>query len=89
MIKYYLIILGIISFIAFIAYGVDKRKSKKQKWRTPEKVLLSLGFFCGAIGALCGMKLFRHKTRHWYFWVINVLGLLWQIAAGVWIYMNF
>lgn len=31
MIKYYLIFLGIMSLIAFIAYGVDKRKSKKKK----------------------------------------------------------
>ncbi|MBE6543521.1 MAG: DUF1294 domain-containing protein [Ruminococcaceae bacterium] len=89
MIKIYLIIIGVISFIAFISYGVDKRKSKKNKWRTPEKVLLSLGFFGGALGAIMGMKLFRHKTKHWYFWVINILGLLWQIALGVWIYISF
>ena len=67
MIKYYLVFLGVMSLIAFISYGADKRKSKKQKWRTPEKILLSLGFFGGAIGAIFGMKAFRHKTKHWYF----------------------
>ena len=30
-------------------------------------VLLSVGFFGGAVGALLGMKLFRHKTKHWKF----------------------
>ena len=87
MIKYYLVFLGVMSLIAFISYGADKRKSKKQKWRTPEKILLSLGFFGGAIGAIFGMKAFRHKTKHWYFWVVNILGLLWQIAVGVMIYI--
>ena len=86
MIKYYLIFLCIMSMIALIAYGVDKRKSKKNKWRTPERVLLFLGFFGGGLGALVGMKLFRHKTRHWYFWVVNILGLVCQAALGIFIY---
>ena len=89
MIKYYVAFLAIISIIAFISYGVDKRKSKKNKWRTPEKVLLGLGFFGGAIGAISGMELFRHKTKHWYFWVVNILGLLWQVALGVFLFIKF
>ena len=89
MIKYYVAFLAIISIIAFISYGVDKRKSKKNKWRTPEKVLLGLGFFGGAIGAIAGMELFRHKTKHWYFWVVNILGLLWQVALGVFLFIKF
>ena len=73
----YLIVL---SLITFIAYGVDKRKAKKGKWRISEKSLLSLSFFGGAIGGVLGMKQFRHKTKHWYFTVVNVLGILWQVA---------
>ena len=45
--------------------------------------LLGFGFFGGALGALAGMKLFRHKTKHWYFRVINTAGLLLQIAILV------
>ena len=30
---------------------------------------------------LLGMVLFRHKTRHWYFWTVNFVGLAWQLAA--------
>ena len=38
------------------------------------------------LGALIGMRLFRHKTKHWYFWVVNLLGLAWQAAvAGYWL----
>ena len=27
------------------------------------------------------MVLFRHKTRHWYFWAVNFVGLAWQLAV--------
>ena len=65
-----LIILGfyaLISVIAFVLYFADKKKAQKNKWRIKEATLLGLGFFGGAIGALLGMKIFRHKTKHWYF----------------------
>lgn len=85
--KYYLIVYGafifLMSLVAFILYGVDKRKAKKGAWRIPEAVLLNFGFFGGAIGAMIGMKAFRHKTKHWYFWFFNILGLIWQIALPV------
>ena len=83
----YLAFILIMSLIAFIAYGLDKRKAKRGEWRTPEAVLLGCGFFGGAIGALGGMKRFRHKTKHWYFWVVNILGLAWQIALPVLVYL--
>lgn len=70
----------IIGILALLAYGADKRKARRKRHRTPESVLLGLGFFGGAIGALLGMNLFRHKTRHWYFWTVNLLGLIWQVA---------
>ena len=81
----YLAAVFALSLAAFIAYGADKSKARRGAWRIPEKVLLGLSFFGGAAGGLCGMLLFRHKTRHWYFWAVNVLGLLWQAAGAVWI----
>ena len=68
------------SIVAFILYGVDKNKAKRGVWRIPEAVLLGWGFFGGAVGALCAMKAFRHKTKHWYFWAVNILGLILHIA---------
>ena len=84
----YGVYLVILSIITFFMYGIDKRKAKKHRWRTPEAVLLSFGFFGGAVGALLGMNLFRHKTKHWYFWAVNVLGLAWQIALAVWLFQS-
>ncbi len=82
---YFLIYLAVMSLIALILYKVDKEKAKRSEWRTKEKTLLGFGFFGGAIGALAGMKLFRHKTKHWYFWVVNIVGLVWQVALLVWL----
>ncbi len=86
---YYLIVIVIISFITMCFYISDKHKAKKGKWRIPEKVLLSLSFFGGAIGGLIGMYVFRHKTKHWYFVVINILGFIWQISLGIYLLYQF
>lgn len=80
-----LLIYAGMSLVALIAYGGDKRRAKTRRWRTPEASLLCLGFFGGSVGALAGMMLFRHKTKHWYFWAVNLLGLLWQIALAIYL----
>ena len=83
---YFLIFLGVMSFLAFCLYGSDKRKAKKGKFRTPESVLLGFSFFGGAIGGSLGMSVFRHKTKHWYFRVVNALGVLWQVALAAFLF---
>ncbi|MCR4644284.1 MAG: DUF1294 domain-containing protein [Oscillospiraceae bacterium] len=70
----------VMSIIAFIFYGRDKRLAREKKWRIPEKVLLLLGFLGGGFGAVAGMEVFRHKTKHWYFWAVNIAGIVWQTA---------
>ena len=74
-------VFAIISLITLILYGVDKRRAKRGKWRIPERVLIGFSLLGGGIGGWLGMKLFRHKTRHWYFHVINILGTALQVAA--------
>ena len=82
----YLLILFLIGLVNFCLYASDKMRAKNGLWRIPESVLLSVSFFGGAIGGLCAMKLVRHKTKHWYFTAVNVLGLLWQVALAVYIF---
>lgn len=81
----YIVVLALVSFIAFVLYGVDKFKAKKGLWRIKESVLLLFGFLGGAVGALIGMNLFHHKTKHWYFWIVNILGLVWQLALPIFV----
>lgn len=83
MYRYVLPFYAVMSVIAMWLYWRDKRKAKKHRFRVPEAVLLGVGFFGGAFGALVGMNWFRHKTRHWYFWAINLIGLAWQVALAV------
>lgn len=62
--------------IMALLYGADKAKARRGAWRIPERVLLGCGICGGALGALLGMRLFHHKTRHWYFTAINTAALL-------------
>ena len=81
-----LIYLAVINLLTFIVYGADKRRARRGKWRVPEKTLFLLPLLGGSIGALLGMRVFHHKTKHWYFvWGIPAI-LLAQIALAVWIY---
>ena len=61
------IYLAAVNITAFILYGADKKKAKRGQWRIPEKTLLGIAAIGGSDGAILGMFLFRHKTKHWYF----------------------
>ncbi len=81
MVRYLLIGYACASLLAFLAYWSDKRRARKHRWRRTETSLLTIGFLGGAVGALIGMTVFRHKTKHWYFWLVNLAGLAWQTVA--------
>ena len=57
----------VMSTVGFFAMGIDKIKAKRKMWRTPEKVLFGIAILGGGLGVWFGMKVFRHKTKHWYF----------------------
>lgn len=86
--KYFLLAYAIISALTLILYVTDKIKAKCRAWRIPERVLLSLSLFGGAVGGLIGMLIFRHKTRHWYFWAVNFIGLALQGALLYYVYIT-
>lgn len=88
LLKVFIAVLLVGSLAAFAMYGIDKSKAKRGSWRISEKALLLTGFLCGSVGALAAMQLFRHKTKHYYFYFVNVLGLAWQLAAVYFLAMN-
>ncbi|PIT88597.1 MAG: DUF1294 domain-containing protein [Candidatus Magasanikbacteria bacterium CG10_big_fil_rev_8_21_14_0_10_36_32] len=53
----------VINFLTFFFYGVDKAKSAAKAWRISERTLLIMALVGGSIGAMTGIKLFRHKTQ--------------------------
>ena len=62
-----LVYLLLVNFIAFVLMGLDKRRAKRDKWRISEKALFLPAVLGGSVGAIAGMHVFRHKTKHWYF----------------------
>lgn len=80
MIMVYYIILNIGTFIL---YGIDKRRAVKRRWRISEKTLLGAAMFGGGLGALSGMCLFHHKTKHWKFRILVPLFIVLHLLLYV------
>lgn len=59
-----LIYLFIINALSFLLMLADKQKAKKDRWRIPEKTLIAVAILGGSLGAIIGMNIFRHKTKH-------------------------
>ena len=73
-----------VNILAFICFGVDKQKAKTHQWRISENTLLGIAVCGGSLGAICGMRLFRHKTKRPKFTIgLPVILLLQAIAAVV------
>ena len=69
-----------INVIAFLAFGWDKRQAERDGSRIAERTLIGLALFGGALGALIGQQVFRHKTQKQPFrtllWLAAVINLL-------------
>ncbi|MCI8282194.1 MAG: DUF1294 domain-containing protein [Lachnospiraceae bacterium] len=72
----YLLIMNLVSFCMMYA---DKQRAIRHKWRISEKTLFLSAIFGGSLGGILGMRIFRHKTRHWYF----VWGLPFILAVQI------
>jgi uncharacterized membrane protein YsdA (DUF1294 family) len=72
-----------INVIAFLAFGWDKRQSIHNQSRIAERTLIALALFGGALGALLGQQLFRHKTQKQPFRTLLWCAALVNILAAV------
>ena len=70
----------IMNIASFCLMGHDKRCARQGKWRVPEKRLFLVTACFGGLGGVLGMKVFRHKTQHWYFKFFFPVLLVLQIA---------
>lgn len=80
--------LVLMNLAAFILMGTDKRRAKREgARRIPEKRLFLAALLGGSLGAILGMRVFHHKTRHWYFvWGMPAILLL-QLGAALWLFL--
>lgn len=80
---YYLLAVNI---VAFVLYGIDKYKAKRNKWRVSEAALLTVAVIGGSIGAWAGMRLWHHKTMHKKFKFGIPAIIILQVALMVYIH---
>lgn len=78
--KAVIVYLAAVNIITFIMFGADKARAVKGKWRISEAALILAALLGGSIGALAGMKIFNHKTRHRKFTVVIPVILVLQIV---------
>ena len=83
--KFLYLYLAAINLAAFGLMAADKRRAQKHRWRILEHTLFAAALLGGSIGAIAGMYLCRHKTRHWYFVLGMPLILACQLAAAWWL----
>ena len=72
--------LVIINLLAVVMMGLDKQAAKQKKHRLAEKTIFLVAFAGGELGVFIAMMLFRHKTKHRYFYLILFLILIVHIG---------
>lgn len=86
---YIICYLLIVNIAAFFLMGIDKKKAQTGAWRIPEKTLFLSAILGGGVGAIAGMQLFRHKTRHRSFVIgMPLILLAWVILLAALIYFH-
>ena len=76
--------LVLMNILGFVLMGLDKWKARCGAWRIPEKTLFLPALLGGTLGAIAGMRCFRHKTRHWQFRYGLPAVLILQLAVVGW-----
>ena len=76
----------IINAVAFLLMLIDKYKAKKNLWRISEATLMGVAAIGGSLGAILGMRLVRHKTKHLKFSLGLPVLLVLQILLGILLY---
>lgn len=85
-----LVVITVMNLVSFALMGIDKLRARRGAWRISEKALFLTTACFGGLGGVLGMKVFHHKTKHWYFIVFFPALLVIQVvilAAGIyWLY---
>ena len=87
--KFMVVYLAVMTAIGFLSMHIDKKRAREHRWRIPEKTLFLIAVLGGSIGSNLGMRVCRHKTKHWYFVVGMPMILVLQIAAVCLFYMKY
>ena len=78
--KIFLVYLGMINIVTFVAFLIDRLSAIKHRTRIRIVTLLGLAFIGGSLGGLLAMYMFRHKINKDYFTVGIPLIIFTQIV---------
>lgn len=76
-----LVYFGIINFITFIVFAIDKVNAQEHRSRIKIITLLGLSFIGGSIGAILAIYLLHHKTKKDYFTVGIPIIMIMQVIV--------
>lgn len=83
--KILLIYFGIINFVAFVMFAIDKVNAAEHRSRIRIVTLLGVAFIGGSAGGLMAMYLLHHKTKKDYFTVGIPLIMIMQVVVAFYI----
>lgn len=83
--KILLIYFGIINFVAFVMFAIDKVNAAEHRSRIRIVTLLGVAFIGGSVGGLMAMYLLHHKTKKDYFTVGIPLIMIMQLVVAFYI----
>jgi len=78
----------IFNLITFFVFGYDKYLARSNRRRISEKMLLTLAFFGGSVGAVFAQKIFRHKSKKYRntFWIILTIQFI--LFEAIWFFSS-
>ena len=78
----------VMNIIGFASMGIDKKRAQRSAFRIPEATLFAIALIGESLGSILGMRVFHHKTKHWYFKFGMPLILILQILAATLLYFS-
>jgi len=85
---------GVMSVVALLMYGWDKRRAVRGRWRITESSMHWVELLGGWPGAWVGQRMFRHKRAKgrymavfWGIVAMHVVGwgaVIWMKSRGIW-----
>lgn len=78
----------LINIIGLLLMKTDKKRARQRKWRISEATIWTISFIGGSLGALIGMYIFRHKTKHLSFRIGLPLLVLAQGLGVIYVIIN-
>ena len=79
----------VVNLLAFVLYGIDKRRARRCDYRIPESTLLWMARLGGGVGSWAGIKVFHHKTKHKRFVILVPLWTILWLAGIIYLIIKF